>query len=199
MAFTVRTLTGSRVIMLSIACFVASPSLPLSASEALNKGAHTTIEQGSAMQKQLKDLTNFKIDTPTLISSGLPTEKHFNDLKSMGLSHVIDLIPGDRSDEAKLLESMGMPYYNVAVEWENPTLQNFLDYVSYMKKAELSQGLVLTHCKLNWRGAVFTYLYRVTQLHHDDAIAKQHMHETWKPNKRWSQFIQVVESHYANL
>lgn len=176
-----------------VSCFL------LLATSVLAQSALSTITAKKAqdMQTQLKSLTNFQVDTPNMVSAGLPSKAHFLTMQRLGVSHVIDLIPGDRSDEAALLASINMPYSNVAVEWNAPSLQNFIDYVAYMKAAEESTGVVLTHCKLNWRGAVFTYLYRVTQLQHDDASAKQHMHETWEPNRTWQGFITEVKAHYA--
>ena len=57
---------------------------------------------------------------------------------------------------------------------------------------------VLTHCRKNWRGAVFTYLYRVTQLDEADAVARQDLATTWQPNDTWQAFIEQVKKAYAS-
>ena len=62
------------------------------------------------------------------------------------------------------MKIMDFSYHNIPVEWENPTIENFEDYISLMKQANDSDGITPTHCRLNWRGAIFTYLYRITQL-----------------------------------
>jgi protein tyrosine phosphatase (PTP) superfamily phosphohydrolase (DUF442 family) len=172
-----------------IACFLLSLS---NIAKALSNGDKVIF----STQKELEDLKNLQFDQNNMISAGLPNKVHFESLKAMGLSLVIDLIPGDRSKEAALLNSMEIPYNNIAVDWGNPTLQNFTDYVKYMEEAQQTDGLVLTHCKLNWRGAVFTYLYRVTQLKHDESSARAHMLDTWEPNQRWQSFIDEVKTHY---
>jgi len=140
----------------------------------------------------LPDLKNYQVNTPQMISAGLPTEAHFRTFKSMGVTHVIDLIPGDRSEESQLMEALQLSYSNIAVEWQNPTLKNFRDYVAAMQQSSSSQGITLTHCRLNWRGAVFTYLYRVTQLNEQEELARKDMLAIWEPNDTWQAFIDQV-------
>ena len=130
------------------------------------------------------------------MSAGLPNQSHFETLKSAGVNTVIDLIPGDRANETKMVTARGLSYANIAVDWENPTLENFKSYVNLMKTSASKQEKVLTHCRLNWRGAVFTYLYRVTQLQESEAIAKRDMHAIWQPNDTWKNFIKQVKNHY---
>lgn len=144
----------------------------------------------------LQGLKNYQVNTPTMVSAGLPTEAHFKVLKGQGVSKVIDLIPGDRSDEKALMKALELDYYNVQVMWDNPTLANFQDYVSYMNSTPEQGGKTLTHCRLNWRGAVFTYLYRVTQLNESDAVAKKDLLAIWEPNETWQAFIEKVKGHY---
>jgi protein tyrosine phosphatase (PTP) superfamily phosphohydrolase (DUF442 family) len=145
----------------------------------------------------LSDLKNYQINTPTMVSAGLPSRAHFEALKVNGVQNVVDLIPGDRSDEAKLMKTLDLRYYNIAVEWQNPTVENYADYVIAMRESERNGGVTLTHCKLNWRGAVFTYLYRVIQLKESEKIAKKDLLETWPPNERWQAFIVEVKAKYG--
>lgn len=147
--------------------------------------------------KGLEGLKNYQVNTATMLSAGLPSQQHFETLRSMGVTSVIDLIPGDRSEETALMSELNLGYGNIQVEWENPTLKNFEDYVGYMKTFSGNQGKVLTHCRLNWRGAVFTYLYRVTQLNESEGIAKQDMLNIWEPNETWQMFIDNVKAHYS--
>jgi hypothetical protein len=87
---------------------------------------------------------------------------------------------------------MSLTYYNIQVEWGNPTIENFREYIKTMKQFNQSEGITLTHCRLNWRGAVFTYLYRVTQLKESEELAKQEMLAIWEPNETWQDFIDAV-------
>jgi hypothetical protein len=144
----------------------------------------------------LSDLKNYHVDTPNMVSSGMPTKVHFETLKAMGVTKVIDLIPGDRTQESSLMNELNLSYYNIQVEWGNPTIKNFREYVATMKQFKMSEGITLTHCRLNWRGAVFTYLYRVTQLKESEELAKQEMLAIWVPNEVWQVFIEQVLIQY---
>jgi protein tyrosine phosphatase (PTP) superfamily phosphohydrolase (DUF442 family) len=149
-----------------------------------------------SLNAPLSDLKNYHVDTPNMVSSGMPNQGHFETLKAMGVTKVIDLIPGDRKEESSLMKELNLTYYNIQVEWEDPTLKNFREYILTMKQFKKSEGITLTHCRLNWRGAVFTYLYRVTQLKESEKIAKQDMLAIWIPNEIWQGFIDEVISKY---
>lgn len=161
----------------------------------------TVVPQGlNASEKdfraQLSDLKNYQVNTGTMISSGLPSQAHFKIFKEMGITKVVDLIPGERAEESSYVKTLGLAYYNIQVDWENPTVENFSDYVSVMKQDPDTDGITLTHCRLNWRGAVFTYLYRVTQLGESEEIAKRDLLDTWEPNETWKNFIDEVKAQY---
>lgn len=49
----------------------------------------------------LSNLKNYQVNTPIMVSSGLPNRAHFEALKANGITNVIDLLPGDRSKERK--------------------------------------------------------------------------------------------------
>ena len=144
----------------------------------------------------LSDLRNYQVNTPIMVSSGLPNRAHFEALKANGITNVIDLLPGDRNKESLVMEALGLQYQNIGVEWGNPTLENFDDYAAAMQNFEFEGGITLTHCKLNWRGAVFTYLYRITYLDEVDRVARQDMDAIWTANDVWLTFIKDVKAKY---
>ncbi|PKH00311.1 hypothetical protein [Paraglaciecola sp. MB-3u-78] len=150
----------------------------------------------NALDAPLSDLKNYHVDTPNMVSSGMPNQGHFETLKALGVTKVIDLLPGDRKEESSLMNELNLTYYNIQVEWDNPTIENFREYILTMKQFNKSEGITLTHCRLNWRGAVFTYLYRVTQLKESAELAKEDMLAIWVPNEIWQGFIDVVISKY---
>jgi|TARA_B110000467_G_scaffold163540_1_gene189807 protein tyrosine phosphatase (PTP) superfamily phosphohydrolase (DUF442 family) len=172
--------------LLSTAMFISLLFMPTS-------GWATPMEDSSL---RLKTLNNYQINTPVMVSSGLPNRGHFEALKSNGVANVIDLLPGDRREEISLVKEMGLNYKNIEVQWGNPTLENFDDYVAAMQRFESEDGMTLTHCQLNWRGAVFTYLYRITQLREAEHIARQDMDAIWKANEVWLKFIEEVKNKY---
>lgn len=160
----------------------------------LNLSAHKVIED--APISSLSNLKNFQVNTTKMMSAGLPTQQHFETLKTMGVTTVIDLIPGDRTDEIELMNELELPYHNIAVDWDKPTLENFEQYVILMNQSLSGEGITLTHCKLNWRGAVFTYLYRTTQLNESEESAKKDLDAIWRANKVWQSFIDEIKAKY---
>lgn len=153
--------------------------------------------QPFANASELDTLKNYRQNGANMVSSGLPSEAEFIALKASGVVRVIDLIPGDRLSESNLVQGLEIAYYNIQVEWQNPTLQNFQEYVEVMQGTAMQDGLTLTHCKLNWRGAVFTYLYQVTQLNLPKGKAQRAMLTVWQPNERWQVFIDEVLAYYV--
>lgn len=146
----------------------------------------------------LQDLQNYQVNSVKMLSAGLPNKKHFTVLKELGVRHVVDLIPGDRSEEKQLVKSLNFNYQNIPVDWHNPRLEDFDAYVVFMNSAMKKEGKVLTHCKLNWRGAVFTYLYRVIEMGDAEELAKTDMLAIWKPEGVWVSFIEeIIEKRMA--
>ena len=58
---------------------------------------------------------------------------------------------------------------------------------------------VLTHCKLNWRGAAFTYLYRINVLGENEQAAQKDLMAIWHPNPTWFAFMNEVIAHYNEV
>ncbi|NVK54682.1 MAG: protein tyrosine phosphatase family protein [Alteromonadaceae bacterium] len=163
---------------------------------ALMLGAGKSMADNKVSFEALPPIENFQINNSKMISSGLPNEAHFSVFKTQGVTTVIDLIPGDRAVEQSMVSDLGLEYHNIQVEWENPTVENFKAYVALMNTARSQPGIVLTHCRKNWRGAVFTYLYRLTQLNQSEAVARQDLDAIWQPNDTWLAFIEKVKAHY---
>lgn len=151
------------------------------------------------MQPSLSTLTNYQQNNAFMLSSGLPEPAHFALLKDEGVTHVIDLIPGNRSGEINSTAGVALTYFNVPVDWEAPSLTNFLNYAAFMQRIDTENEKVLTHCKLNWRGAAFTYLYRVAVLGENEADAKSDLMAIWHPNPTWYAFMSDVITHYNTL
>lgn len=174
--------------------------LPLTLLTAVAPIAHANTQAVTQPVKNeivsLDSLTNYQINNSFMQSSGLPAPEHFAFLKAKGVTHVIDLIPGDRSEEAGLTQALGLHYTNIPVDWEQPTVEHFERYVLAMAQAEPAKEKVLTHCKLNWRGASFTYLYRITVLGEDENLAKEDLLSIWQPNVTWFTFMGEAISRY---
>lgn len=177
-------------------------SLGLALSATVN--AHDTASKMSTDTQiettpTLTSLTNYQKNAPFMYSSGLPDTSHLSLLKEEGVTHVIDLIPGNRASEILTTSELGLDYFNVPVDWEAPTLANFLNYAAFMQSVDVKKDKVLTHCKLNWRGAAFTYLYRINVLGESEQTAKTDLMAIWHPNPTWYAFMNDVISHYNEV
>ena len=60
----------------------------------------------SSLDAPLSDLKNYHVDTPNMASSGMPNQGHFETLKAMGVTKLIDLLPGDRTEQASLINEL---------------------------------------------------------------------------------------------
>lgn len=167
----------------------------LSCAALADPSVHNNAEQDAAADT-LVNLTNLQRNNAYLLSSGLPTAQQLKALKEEGVTHVVDLIPGNRVDEILATAQLNLEYFNVPVDWEAPTLANFLNYAAFMQRVDATDEKVLTHCKLNWRGASFTYLYRIAILGESEEKAKQDLMAIWHPNPTWHAFMSEVIAHY---
>ncbi|OJF69129.1 hypothetical protein BK026_10145 [Alteromonas sp. V450] len=193
--------TSKRSLAVCAACI--SLVLGLSAHANAYHEDNSTVQTGGQTQMNTKPtlatLTNFQKNAPFMYSSGLPDASHLSLLKEEGVTHVIDLIPGNRTSEILTTSELGLDYFNVPVDWEGPTLANFLNYAAFMQSVDIEKDKVLTHCKLNWRGAAFTYLYRINVLGESEQAAKKDLMAIWHPNPTWYAFMNDVISHYNEV
>ncbi|MCZ8528931.1 hypothetical protein [Alteromonas sp. PRIM-21] len=193
--------TSKRSLAVSAACI--SLGLGLSAHANAYHEDNSTPQTSDQVQMNttptLATLTNYQKNAPFMYSSGLPDASHLSLLKEEGVTHVIDLIPGNRSSEILTTSELGLDYFNVPVDWEAPTLANFLNYAAFMQSVDVKKDKVLTHCKLNWRGAAFTYLYRINVLGESEQTAKTDLMAIWHPNPTWYAFMNEVITHYNGV
>jgi len=144
----------------------------------------------SKLDDSLAKITNFHFVSKQLASSGLLDLDNYKHIKQYGFKHVINLIPGDQTVERKTVESLGLSYQQIPVDWSEPTLQDFEDFVQLMKSYEGDK--IYVHCEANYRASTFVYLYRVTQLGISPEIAKKDLLKIWQPNETWQGFIEKV-------
>ena len=144
----------------------------------------------------IANIKNFSLLSESLASSAMPTESEFELIRRNDYQHIINLIPGDFSQEKKRINALGMSFEQIAVDWNQPTLSDFQHFVNLMKAYQHEK--VLVHCRLNYRASVFTYLYQTTQLGIDEAIARRQLLDIWQPNDTWLEFIDNVHKNYVN-
>ena len=144
----------------------------------------------SNLNDSLAKINNFHFVSKQLASSGMLDLDSYKHINQYGFKHVINLIPGDQSEERKTVESLGLSYEQIPVDWSEPTLQNFEDFVRLMKSYNGEK--IYVHCEANYRASTFVYLYRVTQLGISQELAKKDLSKIWQPSKTWQGYIEKI-------
>jgi protein tyrosine phosphatase (PTP) superfamily phosphohydrolase (DUF442 family) len=141
----------------------------------------------------VKDIYNYQFLNEKLSSSGMPTAEQMKEVANAGVRVVINLAlitsPGALPDEDYVVESLGMKYIHIPVEWNNPTKQNLDDFFTALD--EYKEEKVLIHCQANYRASSFVMLYRVLRLDWKKEDAIPIMEKMWNPEDFpvWEKFI----------
>ena len=151
-------------------------------------GTKLFMNQNSA---RLAEIINFLQISDKLATAGQPTVKQFRSIAEAGYETVINLaLPtSDRAiaNEAQLVQSLGMEYIAIPVDWESPTMTDLDEFLQAMEQRQ--QQKVFVHCAKNMRVSVFVYLYRRLHLNCDHEQAIADLHKIWQPNETWQKFI----------
>ncbi|MDX1695003.1 MAG: protein tyrosine phosphatase family protein [Ketobacteraceae bacterium] len=142
-------------------------------------------------KNHLEGIYNYLPISDRLCTSGQPSENQFELIRAAGFNTVINLAPhhveNALPDEAGLLQSLGMTYWHIPVNFQNPTEENFQQFVDVMEQTRDQQ--VWLHCAANMRASAFLYRYRRDVLKEDTTIARQTMNRIWEPFGVWQDFI----------
>jgi protein tyrosine phosphatase (PTP) superfamily phosphohydrolase (DUF442 family) len=144
----------------------------------------------------VKDIYNYQFLDEKLSSSGMPTAEQMKAVAEAGTQVVINLAPATVRDalfnEDALVESLGMKYIHIPVDWNNPIRQNLDDFFHAMD--EHKDEKVLVHCQANYRASSFVMLYRVLRLNWKKEDAIPVMEKMWNPEDFpvWQKFIDNI-------
>jgi protein tyrosine phosphatase (PTP) superfamily phosphohydrolase (DUF442 family) len=144
----------------------------------------------------VKDIYNYQFLSEKLSSSGMPTAEQMKAVAEAGTQVVINLVPVTVRDalpnEDTLVESLGMKYVHIPVNWNNPIRQNLDDFFHAMD--EYKDEKVLVHCQANYRASSFVMLYRVLRLNWKKEDAMPVMEKMWNPEDFpvWQKFIDNI-------
>ena len=142
----------------------------------------------------MNDIYNYLFLEEKLSSSGMPTAEQIKSVADAGVDVVINLAQttsqGALPDEGPLVESLGMKYIQIPVDWNNPTQQDLEEFFSAMDEHKEEKKLV--HCQANFRATGFVTLYRVLRLGWKKEDALQDLQKIWDPAKYpvWEKFIE---------
>jgi protein tyrosine phosphatase (PTP) superfamily phosphohydrolase (DUF442 family) len=141
----------------------------------------------------MNDIYNYKFFNEKLSSSGMPTADQMKTVAEAGVQLVINLAPHDVKsaipNEGELIQSLGMQYTNIPINWGTPTkdgLDKFLDLMDANQDKK-----VHVHCEANFRASGFIAIYRILRLGWKPDEAFEVMHTVWDEDSYpvWKMFI----------
>ena len=151
-----------------------------------------------AAEAGVSDIDNYRQYSPYFSSSGQPSKKQLTAVANDGFKRVIYLAFTDNKtaieSEDRVVKSLGMDYLHIAVDFGQPTLEDFEDFASVLNRDK--EVRTLLHCQINLRASAFSFLYRVIYDGVSMVDAKSDLDAIWQPDKVWYRFIvEVLQQH----
>ncbi len=138
---------------------------------------------------------NFLRVDDQLATGGHIVGEGLDELKTQGVTLVVDLRDQPPADHGQKVEAAGMQYVNVPVAWRSPKVGDFEKFRDAMNAHP--DAHVLVQCQANYRASAFTYLYRVLEAGVPEADARADMNKIWEPEGTWAEFVDDVKASYA--
>ena len=141
---------------------------------------------------KITDIFNFLAIDDSLSTSGQPTEAQIAELAKGGYEVIINLALHDDPryslpDETSHVESLGMEYIHIPVQFDAPRKS---DLVAFFEAMESNNGKKIhIHCAANMRVSAFLGLYFLIRERKTKEEAFEPMRSIWEPDAVWSSFI----------
>jgi protein tyrosine phosphatase (PTP) superfamily phosphohydrolase (DUF442 family) len=141
----------------------------------------------------MENIYNFLKLSDRLFSSGMPTAEQIPSIAKNGVQVVINLATskseGWMPNEKELVEAQNIAYYEVPVDWDDPTIKNLTEFMNIMERNKHLK--ILIHCQANFRATGFITLYRINRLGWAEENAFKDLRKIWNPAEYpvWEQFI----------
>ena len=137
------------------------------------------------------DFINFRRINANITTSGQPTESQLADLKSNGVTHIVNLGPhtnkGALVDEPKSVAALGLEYIYIPVDFDAPTDADFAQFCETLET--LAGKTIHVHCIYNARVSAFFYRYAKGGKGPEKDFAFDQMDGIWRPGGVWADFI----------
>lgn len=136
-------------------------------------------------------IRNFYKVTDILACSGQPNEAQLQQLAAAGYKVIVNLgllntvyaLP----NEAALVTGLGMEYYHIPVQFDDPQISELTDFISYMNQHKGEK--ILVHCAANYRASVFIGLYLLSTGEITADELQDFVEDAWQPNLVWQLFL----------
>jgi len=146
-----------------------------------------------------QEILNYRKVNDELILGGQPREDQLRSAAQDGFTTVINLATINPryslKDEPGLVRSLGMSYYHIPVEWENPTQADFESFEKIFKNLPAA-GKTLIHCAANFRVTAFYALYAFKNLGWSEEQANDFRLSIWKGSDYpiWEKFLSEMKA-----
>lgn len=152
------------------------------------------------------DIYNFLEVNDFLITAGQPTAEQLRAAAAEGIKTVINLAasepPYTLAGEAELVQSLGMNYYHIPVDWNNPLESDFAAFEALMQRLsdpdnpEVPREKTLIHCVANFRVTAFYSLYALKHLGWSEEQSDRLRARIWQERDYpvWEQFIRRLKA-----
>jgi len=141
-----------------------------------------------------EDIYNFLALSDTLFTGGMPKAEELADAAGRGVGVVINLAPhtvhNALPNETELVNSLGMQYVNIPVDWNTPTKDGLDRFLQVMDANQDKK--ILVHCQANFRATAFVAMYRILRQGWKAEDAMEVMHKIWDEEDypMWKMFIE---------
>ncbi|GAB4578983.1 MAG: hypothetical protein Fur0022_17200 [Anaerolineales bacterium] len=148
-----------------------------------------------------EDIYNYRKLNDQLSTAGQPTSAQLQSVAADGFQAVINLATYNPEhslkDEAGLVQSLGMIYHHIPVDWQNPQESDFAAFETTLQA--LAGKKILIHCAANYRVTAFYGLYAMKHLGWTEAQADALRVPIWGNAlyPAWETFIQAMKAKIA--
>lgn len=136
-------------------------------------------------------IRNFYKVTDILACAGQPNEAQLQQLAAAGYKVIVNLGLLDTvyalPNEAALVTGLGMEYYHIPVQFDDPQISELTDFISYMNQHKGEK--ILVHCAANYRASVFMGLYLLSTGEITADELQDFVEDAWQPNPVWQLFL----------
>jgi uncharacterized protein (TIGR01244 family) len=152
------------------------------------------IPSAAVDESALRGIYNYRRLTDAVASAGQPTEEELAAVARAGFETVINLALHDAEyslpDERRAVESLGMRYIHIPVEWERPSRADLERFFEVMD--ELAGKRLFVHCAANKRVSVFIALYRRLRQGWAAEAVMPDVLAIWEPDPVWSAYMREM-------
>lgn len=138
---------------------------------------------------------NFRRVDEKLTTSGVVGAAALSALAAQGYEVVVNLLPDNNQHavpgERELVESQGLEYIHIPVDFNQPTPADFEQFAAAMDRVRGKH--IHVHCAANWRVTAFYALYAVRRGDWTIGQARDFVHGVWQPAEHpgWPELIEI--------